>query len=66
MKQPFDTLTIKRVANGWIISQSMRNGPEMRSLDEPPQLSSIAATVEDIKTHVEAWAEAQTTTLIPR
>lgn len=45
-----DTLTLRRVANGWVIQ------PGTVGLSE---FTHIAATPEDIAEHVIAWAQAQ-------
>lgn len=44
-----DTLTIRRVANGWVITKG-------RGANE---FTHIAATPDDLAKHVSAWASAQ-------
>ena len=45
-----DVLTIRRVANGWII---------LPGTTEPGEFTHIAASPEQLASHVERWAKAQ-------
>lgn len=49
-KEVVDTLTMRRVANGWVISPGMGFCTEF---------THVATTPADLAKHVEAWASAQ-------
>jgi hypothetical protein len=49
-----DSVTIRRVANGWVIQPAGRG---------PDEFTHVATTPEDLAEHVAKWARAQTVAL---
>ena len=57
MSEPTDVITLRRVANGWVI---LPGGAW------PNDFTHVATTPEEAAEHVRAWAQAQTGATVPK